>query len=198
MSDVLLNTRTAIINGTIDLVAQKGLEGFSVNDICKYIDVAKGTVYFHFESKEELLYQCFLTVNKEIADLFKNKSLPLITSKKKLEEYLHDVWMNYFNFMVENGNRSLFYYAYRDSENLDRVLMKNNEAIANEMSGFNNLASAILKLVSWKLPTDYIIVHIIDGTGIYVKHILKNHISKASVEPEKIWTLIFSGIKGLL
>lgn len=198
MRESTLETRNAIINSTMNLVATYGLEGFSISQLCSDVGLTKGAIYSHFESKEDMLYQCFLCVNKDIANLFSNQKTPVITSKSKLEKYLHDQWIAYFNLMLDNGNRSLFYYAYRESENIDRILMRNNKDIAKEMSNFSKLTNAILEVVGKKIPVDYIMVHIIDGTGIYVKHILKNHIDREDVNPEQLWNLIFKGIKGIL
>lgn len=193
-----IETRNSILNTTMDLVAEKGLEGFSISQLCNEVGLTKGAMYSHFESKEDMLYECFLSVNRDIASLFNDQKIPIITSRSKLEKYLHDQWITYFNLMLDNGNKSLFYYAYRESENIDRILMRNNESVANEMSGFAKFASGVLKLVGNKIPLDYVMVHVIDGTGIYVKHILKNHIDRADVNPEQIWTLLFNGVKGIV
>lgn len=198
MRESTKSTKNNLINATIDLVATHGLEGFSVSLLCDRVGLTKGALYAHYESKEELLYESFLQVNKEIAALFKEHSVPVITSKTKLENYLHDLWLQYFNLMLDNGNKSLFYYAYRESENIERILMRNNETIATEMEGFSKLSNTILKLIAKKVPTDYILVHVIDGTGIYVKHILRNHIAREDVNAEQIWTLLYKGIKGLV
>lgn len=198
MRESTKSTKNNLINATIDLVATHGLEGYSVSLLCDRVGLTKGALYAHYESKEELLYESFLQVNKEIAALFKEQSVPVITSKTKLENYLHDLWLQYFNLMLDNGNKSLFYYAYRESENIERILMRNNETIATEMEGFSKLSNTILKLIAKKVPTDYILVHVIDGTGIYVKHILRNHIAREDVNAEQIWTLLYKGIKGLV
>lgn len=194
------DTKKAIIEATIDIVAEEGLEGFSVSKLSKQVGIAKGTIYCHFSSKEELLYQCFLLINHEIASLFLNKDLPKFTSKEDIYQLLHDQWIRYFEFMIDNGNKSLFFYAYRDSENLERVLMKNNETVANEMEDFNNYIGGAFSLtgIFRKIPADYLWVYILDGTGIYVKHILRKHIKRDEVQVETIWKLLFSGMKGYM
>lgn len=192
------DTKRMIMDVTIDIVAEKGLEGFSINQITKKLGIAQGTIYFHFSSKEELLYECFVLVNREIASIFKKYEFITELSDENIFPFIHKVWIDYFNLMLSNGNKSLFYYAYRESDNLDRVLMRNNQSIAKEMESFNEIIGKIFNTSNSlsNIPLDYLWVYLIDGTGAFVKHILKGHSSKDNVDAEKIWSLIFGGIIG--
>lgn len=191
------DTKKMIIETTINIVAEKGLEGFSINQITKKLGIAQGTIYFHFTSKEELLYECFVQVNREIASLFKKYEYETEISDDGIVPFIHEVWLDYFNLMISNGSRSLFYYAYRDSENLERVLMNNNQDIAKEMESFSKVIGGIFinANVSSVVPLDYLWAYLIDGTGVFVKHILRGH-SPDGINVEIIWNLIFGGLKG--
>lgn len=47
--------RGEILNAASALFSQKGFDDTSVNDILESVGIAKGTFYYHFKSKEELL-----------------------------------------------------------------------------------------------------------------------------------------------
>lgn len=47
--------REEIINEAVRLFAEKGFRSTSVNDILAAVGIAKGTFYYHFKSKEEVL-----------------------------------------------------------------------------------------------------------------------------------------------
>jgi AcrR family transcriptional regulator len=47
--------KNEILDAAEKLFAQKGYEGTSVNDILTAINIAKGTFYYHFKSKENVL-----------------------------------------------------------------------------------------------------------------------------------------------
>lgn len=47
--------REEIVNEAVRLFAEKGFRNTSVNDILAAVNIAKGTFYYYFKSKEELL-----------------------------------------------------------------------------------------------------------------------------------------------
>ena len=65
-----------------ELFVTKGYEQTSVNDILKIVDIAKGTFYYYFNSKEEVLAAIILDIVEEGAkraeQILKDKSVPLI------------------------------------------------------------------------------------------------------------------------
>ncbi len=65
-----------------ELFITKGYEQTSVNDILKIVDIAKGTFYYYFASKEEVLEAIILDIVEEGARraemILKDKSIPLV------------------------------------------------------------------------------------------------------------------------
>lgn len=65
-----------------ELFVRKGYEQTSVNDILRVVDIAKGTFYYYFTSKEEVLEAIILDIVEEGArkaeQILKDKSIPLI------------------------------------------------------------------------------------------------------------------------
>jgi len=66
-----------------ELFVTKGYEQTSVNDILKIVGIAKGTFYYYFKSKEEVLAAIILNIVEEGAkraeQILKDKSVPLIS-----------------------------------------------------------------------------------------------------------------------
>jgi len=66
-----------------ELFVKKGYEQTSVNDILKIVDIAKGTFYYYFASKEEVLEAIILDIVEEGArraeKILKDKSIPLVS-----------------------------------------------------------------------------------------------------------------------
>lgn len=52
------------------LLLSQGFQGFSLDDLAKSIEYSKGTIYLHFESKEDLALAVATAALKERADLF--------------------------------------------------------------------------------------------------------------------------------
>lgn len=63
-------TRQAIFEATLELVAEKGFAATTVDDIAEHAGVAKGTVYYHFNSKAELVEALIVQRLAPLSDRF--------------------------------------------------------------------------------------------------------------------------------
>lgn len=65
-----------------ELFIKKGYDQTSVNDILKIVDIAKGTFYYYFTSKEEVLEAIILDIVEDGArraeKILEDKSIPLV------------------------------------------------------------------------------------------------------------------------
>ncbi|MEO6703989.1 MAG: TetR/AcrR family transcriptional regulator [Jatrophihabitantaceae bacterium] len=52
-------TRQRIVNAAVSLFAEQGFDATSVNQVVARAGVAKGALYHHFESKDDLLYEVY-------------------------------------------------------------------------------------------------------------------------------------------
>ena len=73
--------KNEILDAADKLFTQKGFDGTSTNDILEAVGIARGTLYYHFKSKEDIMDSLIdrystslLTRAKEVAD---NKSIPV-------------------------------------------------------------------------------------------------------------------------
>lgn len=57
-------TRQRIYDTAMDLFTRKGFTRVSVDDICDKIGVSKGTFYYYFKSKDQVLLEEFLKIDK--------------------------------------------------------------------------------------------------------------------------------------
>lgn len=51
-------TQKAIMDAFLELLASKGFEQISINDIADTADVNRSTIYFHYADKYELFQKC--------------------------------------------------------------------------------------------------------------------------------------------
>ena len=61
-------TREKLLNSALDLMAQKGYEGVTVNEITEAADVGFGSFYNYFESKEAIYTELLDTLFEAFAD----------------------------------------------------------------------------------------------------------------------------------
>lgn len=55
----LIDTRSRIVAAAVALFAEQGFDATSVNQVVARAGVAKGALYHHFESKDDLLYEVY-------------------------------------------------------------------------------------------------------------------------------------------
>lgn len=182
----------------MDIVAEVGLEGLNMRLLGDRVQLKAPVMYAVFPSKDELLYRCFLFVNRQIADLFKDTSISPDATKEEVLEYIHAAWLRYFRFMVDNGSRSMYYYAYRDSARLKNILMQNNTTVAQDMTDFTNTFTAVAEKLGMfdQLSPDLFYVYLLDGTGNFVRRIIRDKLTPSEQEEEAVWRLLTCGFLG--
>lgn len=74
--------RNEILDVAQDLFSKKGFDGTSTNDILERVGIARGTLYYHFKSKEEILDSLIERMTWELmsksAAIASNKEIPLL------------------------------------------------------------------------------------------------------------------------
>lgn len=67
------NTREAIVQACVELFYEKGFHETSYSDICARSHVNRGTIYYHFPTKDDIRYEVlweFMIRNKRIAERY--------------------------------------------------------------------------------------------------------------------------------
>ena len=109
-----MSKREAILKAAIELFARKGYNGTAVSEIALQADVAQGTVFHHFKSKENLLISiCEVLVKEYITGLRKAASGPG-TGWEALERVLN------FSQRFKKDQHDSIVVASRETWSLDR------------------------------------------------------------------------------
>mgnify|MGYP002621827467 CR=1 FL=1 len=61
-----MTTKEKIFSSALELFAEQGVDKTSTADIAKHAGVASGTVFVHFESKEQLIQELYLNLKEGI------------------------------------------------------------------------------------------------------------------------------------
>ncbi len=109
------DTKTNIINTAIKLFAEKGFSDTSMSQIANNADVGKGTIYWHFDSKEDL----FLSIIREKGQSYFEKVLKLNKSNLNPEEVIYQYIKDRIEFIENNYE-------------VARMLINNNDVINRE------------------------------------------------------------------
>ncbi|WP_427110144.1 TetR/AcrR family transcriptional regulator [Lysinibacillus xylanilyticus] len=76
-----MERRNEILDVADELFGQKGFDGTSTNDILEKVGIARGTLYYHFKSKEDIMDALIERYNTQILgsakEIASNKNIPV-------------------------------------------------------------------------------------------------------------------------
>ena len=105
------NKRDDILYEAGNLFKRKGFNGTSMQDIASEVGILKGSIYYYFNSKDEIFRE---VLNKGIspilkkAELLKGKNLP---PAEKLRELIKDL----FNYIMDNNYSLVLFFQEREN-----------------------------------------------------------------------------------
>lgn len=76
-----------------------GYEKTSMNDIAKQAGIGKGSIYYYFESKDEIFVKLLQSESDELENLMEDKFKTAATVKEKLKVLLVDAFENFLQRM---------------------------------------------------------------------------------------------------
>lgn len=89
-------TRQQILRGARDLFIRRGYNAASMEDIRKHANVSKGSIYYHFKSKQQLLMEIFEQKTIEWIEGWRKIEKPDMPAVEKLYA-LADYWQEDFD-----------------------------------------------------------------------------------------------------
>lgn len=90
--------REKILNKTLQLIAQNGLNGCPMSMIGKEAGVATGTIYHHFKSKEEIINEIYLNKKKDFKKILDKYEDERLSIKQKFIL----IWTDFYTYFTEN------------------------------------------------------------------------------------------------
>ena len=86
-----------IIEISIQLIADLGIQGFTIKNLSKRVGVTEGAIYRHFESKAEILHSILKSFQKEAAIVLETAC----SSKLPAMEEIAKIFAHHFNYFNE-------------------------------------------------------------------------------------------------
>lgn len=103
--------RKAILKSALELINEQGFHGTSMSHLAKHANVAAGTIYHYFESKEMMI----CAVHTDIVDRLLERLQGANDLELAYKERAKKVWMAFYNFHVENPAILRFYEQFVNS-----------------------------------------------------------------------------------
>ena len=115
-----------ILKAATSILTEKGYQGTTVDEIAATLLMTKGSVYYYFENKQDLLYQCFvLLLNESISNI--NKVNDGILPYK---EKLHKAMVVHIVYVL--GEREEFHLLNKNDSYFSNQQLSHIKSLRNE------------------------------------------------------------------
>jgi AcrR family transcriptional regulator len=94
-------TKEKILQKTLELFVLKGIDKTSTNLIAKESGVASGTIFVHFESKQDLINQVYMSAKNRLFEALESSINPKSTFKENVQNVARDIINHFINFPKE-------------------------------------------------------------------------------------------------
>ncbi|MDO4182151.1 MAG: TetR/AcrR family transcriptional regulator [Coriobacteriia bacterium] len=195
----MANRQEELMEATFHLVAEEGLYGLTLKKVAAAVGVSETLVYKYFRNKEELLYSCFEMVHKDIGRLCAQIPAPEGSSIEYCLNYAHTLWLRYFDLLISEGERTLFYFIYRDSPYIKTI--QEGDAVART-SYFKKFADTFISMretldLEHKMDADFFWAYVLDTTGIFARRFIRGELPDTPESRETVWKMIYAGLSWL-
>lgn len=197
------NKKDELLDATMQVISENGFGGFSMKQVTQLVGVGETLVYKHFDTKENLLHECFLKFHEEISEFLKGYSLEELRQKAMEEGVLvvfQKVWMDYLDFLVRGSYHTVYYFEYRDSIYVQNVLKRRELFYLEHLSDFEERFNAFSDMLGLDSRDKIHIFwsNILDGIGKYACRIIRGEISDSPQNREMMWRMVCGGISSCI
>ena len=190
------NKQEELMNTTYVVVAENGIDTFSMKTVTTRLGVSEGLIYKYFDTREGLLFKSFVAFEAQISELMKNYAEETIEGET-LEQRRERIWKGYFNFLLENNYKSLFYFEYRWSYRYADYRKMANSVNSEYYDSMQEFGKVILGHPAKSAMDRENVSWVIENTGFYVKKVLLGDMEKSDEIIHKVYQLIFFGVGAL-
>ena len=191
------DTRTRIIRAAMAAVRRYGLEGVRIQNVSEFAGITPGAIYRHFESKEQLLTECFTFVDKQAAEIFEHlKWDPLVMLTDPMEA-VKELWLPYFRFWIAHPDETVFYHRFRDSAIFPQYGKGRDVSYFGTFSG---MVRAFMKTFPRLKQIDQTLLwlHVLTSTVMYAKYVVEGVLPDSQQTEDTVFQLLSTGLSGYL
>ena len=103
------------IQGAVHTVATVGIENTRTKDIASQTGFTEATMYRMFPTKESLLRDAFLYIDKRVSDIVTKNIYIRNPDKTPFELAMYAMWHRVYRYLIEHGKETVFMIRYRYS-----------------------------------------------------------------------------------
>ena len=139
----------------LELLNEKGIDGFSLRKIASMCNVSHTAPYKHFKDKDHLIKEIYTYVINE----FDNSIINSLDNTLNLIDLMVEIGKGYVRFMVDNPNYLKFLMI---NNHLFSAKLENEDIVNSNSSAFNIFKDNAIKMFEYlKIPKEEYTINII-------------------------------------
>ena len=128
-----------ILQAAEEVLMEKGYHETSIDEIASRVGIAKGTVYLHFASKEDLVFALFEKDLEKFEQLVDSTIASELTARAKMEAILHVLYGSFFS------KRFQLLYSLSNSADLRRIFVEKKGCMREIWERISALITTLLE-----------------------------------------------------
>ena len=191
-----VNKQEELMNTTYVVVAENGIDTFSMKTVTTRLGVSEGLIYKYFDTREGLLFKSFVSFQKEIEAAITERTA-IVNEGESADARRERIWKSYYSFLLESNYKTLFYFEYRWSYRYSDYLRLIEDSETDYERSMRKFGEALLGYpIKTKTDRDAI-SWVVENTGMAVKMALLGNMRKDEETMHKVYRRIFYGISDL-
>lgn len=183
-------TRDKIIHTALKLVASGGLQACPMSELARKADIAVGTIYHYYTSKEEVIADLYLYCRIRTSEA----EAKALAKDGKLNEKFERLWMALFEHYTKNGSEFRALEQFRHApylEGSEAGSLPMNNALSDFLKA--GMKKGSLRKADVGLVTD--LIHASVATGVNA-HLAKDRKSPSKRDLKDLQDMAWNAIKG--
>lgn len=191
------DTKARIISSTMKAVRQYGLEGVRIQNVSELAEISPGAIYRYFESKDQLLQECFTYVDKQAAAIFEHLKFNPLTMITDPMGAVKSLWLPYFRFWVSHPDETIFYHRFRDSAFFPKYDKIRDASYFNAFGGIVHIFREVFPSLK-QINQDILWLHMLTTTVMYAKNVVEGMLPDNQETEDTVFELLTIGLSGYM
>lgn len=191
------DTKIRIMSAAMKAVRQYGLEGMRIQNVSDLAGISPGALYRYFESKDQLIIECFTYVDKQAAAIFEHLSFNPLTMLVDPIGAVKKLWLPYFRFWVAHPDETVFYHRFRDSTFFPKYDRNRDVGYFSVFIGMVRIFKEVFPGLD-RMNQDLLWLHILTSTVMYAKYVAEGVLPANQETEDAVFQLLTSGLSAYL
>lgn len=180
-----------IIEAVKKMVAEKGMDGFSIRQVAEFTGINEALIYRDFYTKDNLLDICYKDVQDEVAQIYDVLGPLHLDTQEQTYAALKDMWMKSFQYLLDHGENAIFMRNYRESSYRAKLLESGKN---REPKYFFDARDKFVMVLPSHIDLHFTMIYIIDLSLEFATKILLSELPNNQDSIQKVWELMYTGL----